>query len=243
MDTAVYLVDRLKAGQFTRVVAFGSSNTERRVPGMHWFDCFELACRNTFGPHTACINSGRGGDTTVDLLARFERDCLAYRPEVVFITIGGNDSNPEKKLSVEAFRKNLMEVVGRVQALGGRAVLQTYYGCDLANMDPRHAAAFPQMMETVRAVGQEKGCLVIDHLARWEHLQHSAYSVYRGLMLDPMHINYTGNLAMGLDLARRFGLKLPEDLYFREARALQALMDALENGDREDAESRRGREG
>ena len=44
---------RFKAGLKTRILAFGSSNTERLVPGMHWFDVFDLAVHNTYG----CIHT------------------------------------------------------------------------------------------------------------------------------------------------------------------------------------------
>src|SRR4051812_11983573 len=109
-------LNRLKAGSFTRVVAFGSSNTERRIAGMHWFDCLELACRNTYGPITSFINSGRGGDSTIDLLNRMERDCLNHQPHLAFITVGGNDSNPKKNISLATYRDNLRQIVRRLQA-------------------------------------------------------------------------------------------------------------------------------
>ena len=39
----------LSKGEFIRVVAFGASNTQRYMPGMHWFDCVEMGFKNRFG--------------------------------------------------------------------------------------------------------------------------------------------------------------------------------------------------
>ena len=33
----------------TRIVAFGSSNTDRRITGMHWLDWLDLGIKQTFG--------------------------------------------------------------------------------------------------------------------------------------------------------------------------------------------------
>lgn len=227
IDTAAFLTERLKAGQFTRVVAFGSSNTERRIAGMHWFDCFELACRSTFGPHLCCINSGRGGDTTGDLLTRIERDCLAHRPHIAFITIGGNDSNPDRAMTPAAYRDNLANIVRQLQAADIRPVLQTYYAIDAVNMYPQHGPTFNLMMEAMRELSRQTGCLLIDHLMRWERLRHNCYDIYRSLLQDPLHLNAAGNLVVGMDIARTFAAKLPDEPYFQQARITQALLDRL----------------
>jgi len=194
---------------------------------MHWFDCFELACRNTLGHQIACINSGNGGDSTVDLLRRIERDCLAHHPDIAFITIGGNDSHPNNGISVTAYRDNLRHIIRQIQACDCHPVVQTYYACDLAAMPPPQAAAFVEMMEAARELSCELACMLIDHLTRWQRLQKSHSDSYRGLMLDAMHVNGTGNLVLGLDIARAFSLSLPDDPYFHDARTTQALLDEL----------------
>lgn len=47
------------------------------------------ACYPEIGLHI--INAGIGGNTSSDLLARFERDVLSYEPDWVSICIGIND--------------------------------------------------------------------------------------------------------------------------------------------------------
>lgn len=227
MNTVESFLKKFRADEFMRVVAFGSSNTERRLVGMHWFDCFELACRTQVGPHIASINSGKGGDSTRELLARIERDCLAHRPDLVFITVGGNDSNPGKEMSRDEYKANLKNIISQIQSIGAAPVLQTYYAFDLEKMDPQHGENFISMMQAVRETAKETDCMLIDHLARWEPLRQRCVNVYRRLLCDALHTNPTGNIVLGLDIARAFGLELPDDAYFREGRGIQALLDIL----------------
>jgi lysophospholipase L1-like esterase len=191
---------------------------------MHWFDCFDLACRNTYGAVLSCINSGRGGDTTRDLITRIDRDCLFYQPPLVFLTIGGNDA---WRLSVSEFRSNLQAIVGSLQSAGSVVALQTYYSVDLVELGDDFATTFLPMMDTVREIGEETGCTVIDHLVRWEPLRLTQYEKYRSLMADAMHVNEIGNIVLGLDIARAFGVSVPTDPYFAAALECQATMDNL----------------
>ena len=141
---------RLRAGQKTRFLAFGSSNTERILPGMHWFDVFDLAVGNTYGRIHHCINTGIGGHTSKDLLDRFEEDAAFYKPHMVFITVGGNDSNPDRKLSEEQFTYNLQELHRRFWRMGTAVVFQTYYAPICENCPDAHMEKFYRYMDIIR---------------------------------------------------------------------------------------------
>ena len=65
-------LERFATGKKSRILAFGSSNTEHYLPGLHWFVCFELAVKSKYGRGHTCINTGIGGNITRDLLERFE---------------------------------------------------------------------------------------------------------------------------------------------------------------------------
>lgn len=220
---------RLKMHEFTRFLAFGSSNTQRFIPGMHWFDCLDLAATNTFGPYHAAINRGIGGETAADLLGRFERDCVLFQPHIVIVTVGGNDSNPERKTGRDAFHTNLTRVVQRIRDVGAEPVLQTYYAADITAMDAAYARTFTEFMGIIRTVAGENDIMLIDHNSRWERLRTERYDVYKRIMMDALHVNETGNLLLGADIVRAFNMHLPEHPYFREARALQAVLDMLGN--------------
>ncbi len=221
------LADRAAAGLHTRVVAFGSSNTERRLPGMHWLDVFELAYKATHGRVFTCINTGRGGDTAGQLLERMERDCLDYRPNVALVTVGGNDANPERGIAPETYAARLTEIVRRLQAAGCVPVLQTYYAADRAKLPPAFAENLERNMELVRTVACRTGAYLVDHLKRWEVLRQRYYPVFSALLVDPLHLNEAGNLLLGFDVAGAFGLQVPDHPHLREARATHALLNTL----------------
>ena len=221
---------KLAEKQHITLEAFGSSNTQRRLPGMTWFDYVELGFKLKYG--NGCgnfINTGIGGDTTCMMLERFDRDVLTYKPDVVIITAGGNDSNPERNVSHEQYRANLLEFHRRITAYGGEVIYQTYYACRQELQTPETARRMDRNMEIVREVAAETGSFLQDNYKRWNRLRDRFPSVYALLMRDVLHVNADGNAIMGIDLLRNFGIDLPEE-FARECKIGylgQALLDAL----------------
>jgi lysophospholipase L1-like esterase len=86
---------RLKAGDTLRVVAVGSSSTSglgvfsgsATYPEMMRRELMALKA----GARVESINSGRIGERIPGTVARFERDVLAYRPDLVVWQLGTND--------------------------------------------------------------------------------------------------------------------------------------------------------
>lgn len=223
---------KIERGELQRILAFGSSNTQRLFCGMHWFDCLELGLVHRYaGRNHRCINTGIGGHTTADLLARFDEDAAFYKPHLAIITIGGNDCHPDSGIDDAAYRANLLELHRRFSALACAVVFQTYYAFDAPRSDSR-IDHFYRTMQIVREVAAESESLLIDHLTRWERLRTDDEAEYRKLMHDPFHVNRFGNMVMGLDLARAFDLPLGQDdpAYWDFPLRTQARMDALEAG-------------
>jgi lysophospholipase L1-like esterase len=229
LDKISDLEARFMRGERTRIVAFGSSNTDRRIHGLHWFDWLDLGIKQTYGRVAHSINAGTGGDTTRDLLRRWETDVALYRPHAVLVTIGGNDANPEKDLGADEYRANLHILVQRIRDLGAVPILQTYYAADLAGLGEPHASSFQRNMQIIREVASAEGCELVDHHIRWERVRLQHPQVFAGLMIDALHTNPLGNATMGLDLIRKFGVHLDPDqqAFTAAARGIQALMDAL----------------
>jgi len=220
---------RFGRGERTRVLAFGSSNTERFLPGMHWFDCFELAIQQKYWRVLTCVNTGIGGDTTRGLLARFEEDAALFQPHLAFVTVGGNDCNPDTDLSPKAFAANLRELHQRFTALGCGVVFQTYYAPNPDGVEPVRFKNFHHYMDLLREAAAATGACLIDHLRRWEALRLAEPQKYLQLMRDGFHVNPRGNKVLGVDIARRFGAELgAADLdCWGEALVVQGIMDRL----------------
>lgn len=226
------IIKHLQAGKKTRILAYGSSNTERFQTGIHWVECLELGLRERYGKIATTINTGICGDTSNGLLERFEDDAAFYKPHVAFITIGGNDSAPDNNISAEKFEANLRELYERFRELGTEVIFQTYYAPMIHFNDPGRYENFQKFSDIVRLVAKSTGSHMIDHLKRWELLRDTYYDKYLPLMLDCFHLNERGNCLMGVDIARHFGAQLTNcnQTFWGEPLYLQSLMDKLEEG-------------
>lgn len=153
MNVPEKIIQRLEARKRTRILLFGSSNTQRRLFGMTWGDCLELALIKTYGTGLAVmINTGIGGHSSRDLLDRFDEDAAFYKPHLVFITVGGNDAfhSATNAITPRVFEANLRELHARFAALRTLVIFQTYYAFDRDRLDPRLHDLFLEYMEVVR---------------------------------------------------------------------------------------------
>ena len=238
------IIELLKsAEEKTRIVTFGSSNTERpRNIGnaQNWVDWLDLGIRCHYGRGHTTINTGLSGETSREMLARFDSDVEFYKPHILFITCGGNDCNPAKDLSLEEYRNNLRAMIKRANALPSCiTILQTYYSADLGGMNESTdtdydnktiANQFPIYMQAVREVAEETNCLLIDHLKRWEPLRLSDVVRYRTMMFDLMHMSSLGHTVFALDILRHFGAEIvaPWIETCKDAIAVQSWFDGHE---------------
>jgi lysophospholipase L1-like esterase len=82
-----------------KIVFLGNSLTEGSYGGS-----YVKALRDKYPQHEL-INSGKGGNTVLNLLDRLENDALAHNPDGVFVMAGGNDaisySQPKTRIYYE----------------------------------------------------------------------------------------------------------------------------------------------
>lgn len=219
-----------------RILMYGSSNTEHIFSGMHWSEVFDFAIKSAYGRVHRTINCGIGGDTSQGLLGRFSYDAEFYKPHMVFITIGGNDSNPDRKISPDDFRNNLLELHKRFTAINCKVFFQTYYAADkLKILNQWYYDRFMLNMQITREVAEETGSGLVDHNKRWERFRVAHPAHYKRLMKDAMHVNYRGNMVMGIDMGRKFGVEVDHsDVtdFWDEAFEVVEMMDKLEAEDK-----------
>ena len=197
-------VERFEKSEHFIVVALGASNTERYMPSVHWMDVLEVGLRVRFGRKFHMIGSGISGNNTREALARFDRDVTFFKPDLVIVTLGGNDCStlPEKHVPPEEYRANLEEIGRRIEALNAIPVFQTYYKADLEAMPPEQSRGFVRNMEIVRETANEHQWNLVDNYAVFDRVDPVVHR-YK-LMLDPMHTNEAGNLLIGAELLRHF---------------------------------------
>ena len=107
--------DNLSAGQ--KIIAFGDSLTYGT--GASSGKDYPSQLSNLVS--RPVINAGVPGDTTDSALERLERDVLAYSPDMVLITLGGNDL--KNGIDAETAFNNLKMIVNLIQSQGARVVI------------------------------------------------------------------------------------------------------------------------
>lgn len=216
-----------------RIVAVGSSNTERagHSDGQYnWFDWLDLALREVHGRQHHSINVGVSGETSAELIARFDDAVAVYQPHLVLLTVGGNDADPQRAVDRDTYYRQLLQLVQRIKALpDSLCVLQTYYSPIAEDLDTEYVKRFHEYMQLVRDVAAEESIALIDNLQRWERLRSSDPRRHRLLMRDPLHVNPLGNMLWGMDVARCLGVDVARVMrpWCAEALALQSRIDQL----------------
>ena len=231
---------RIEANENVHVLALGSSNTEHFMVGAHWFDYVNMGFMHTFRRWTddrscvdnpaLCLNAGTSNNTTEELLKRFDRDVAPFKPDLMILTAGINDANPNRNVTTLMLKNNLIELRKRVNSWGGDVLFLTYYSCDkekLAETAPKWAENYEIYNDVIREVA---GDYLNDNYLRWERLRKYDVKSYRLLMRDPLHVNPVGNAIIGLDLLRLLNLILPDENlpWIRGGVFARTCMDLLE---------------
>ena len=138
-----------------RVVFMGDSITDAWGRG-----------RGVFFPGKPYVNRGISGQTTPQMLVRFQQDVIALQPKVVVILAGTNDVAGNTGPSTpEMIQDNLMSMVELAQSNGIRVVLASILPA--ANypwkpeIDPK--AEISALNGWMRATCAQKGCVYLDY--------------------------------------------------------------------------------
>lgn len=161
-------------------------------------------------------NSGISGNTSRDLLARWERDVVSLDPDWVSICIGVNDvwrmyDSPaitDAQVFPEEYRSNLTSmlesVCGKVK---GVFLLSPYYMED--NRADLMRAKMDEYVEICRELSEKYGCIFVDLQAMFDRYLKHRHSSY--LAWDRVHPNQVASHM----IAREFLKKCDFD-YYRE---------------------------
>ncbi|PID46867.1 MAG: hypothetical protein CSB47_01925 [Proteobacteria bacterium] len=98
------------------------------------------------------INKGVGGNSSAQMLARFDRDVAAKNPDVVWLIAGTNDYY--RDVSVEDFTNNMRSLIEKINAIGAKAIVidssvaPLMWGSDeLTQLSHEYAAAVARLLE------------------------------------------------------------------------------------------------
>lgn len=148
------------------------------------------------------INRGIGGDTIVDLLHRWERDALQYKPDYLSVKIGINDvnrylsNNNSDLLSVEEYEKNFRKILSQTK--------EKLPNCKLLIISPfylsesEYEEAYPskvvkevkKYIEVARKISEEFSAAFLNTNEMFlEHLKYRHYFTFGN---ECVHPNETG---------------------------------------------------
>ena len=210
-----------------RIIAFGSSNTElhwHSLGHFNWFSWLTASFREWIGRHITTINQGINGETVNDLLKRLDRDVIDFKPNITFITIGGNDAN--SGMPLDEYRTSLEDIIDKLVNIDCLPILQTYY-CPIYEEMSETFQKFPEYMEIKRTISSERKIPLIDQYKYFSVLYQNEKNTYSELMLDGLHVNPIGNAIMGLIACRSFSLPDPVFLDIKFENEVQFYLDKM----------------
>ena len=157
----------LSAGQ--RIIAFGDSLTY----GTGASNGKDYPSQLSEMISRPVINAGVPGDTTASALKRLEKDVLAYSPDIVLITLGGNDL--KNGVRADAAFDNLKMIVNLIHNQGARVIIG---GLSIPFRDRGFGKGFKKLAD-------ETGAVLIPNILE-------GIMGNRKLMSDPIHPNDAG---------------------------------------------------
>lgn len=150
---------------------------------------------------TRVTNAGISGNTSRDLLARFDRDVVSLNPDWVSVCIGINDvwrqfdcpAIPDGHVMPEEYRNNVEEMILKVKdKVKGIFILSPYY--IESNHDDFMRKRMNEYVEISKELAEKHGCRFVDFQKVFEDyckIRHSAY-----LAWDRVHPNQVGSMLM-----------------------------------------------
>ena len=184
-----------------RIVCFGDS-----VTGVYYHTGGERAYTDMLGialrrlhpkADVSMINAGISGHTTANVLARIDEDVIAHRPDLVTVMFGLNDM---VKLPIEAYRKNLTEIVRRCRAAGAGVILCTPNA--IVSTDARPVEKLVRYCEVVREVAAEREVPLCDSYAEFEAMADRDRDAWLMTLSGEIHPNMAGHKAIAEQIAR-----------------------------------------
>ncbi len=118
------------------------------------------------------VNAGIGGNNTVDLLNRIDKDCLSYHPKLTILMGGTNDMNSIKHVPLGQYRQNLTQLISKIKDSGSEVLLMTILPAYEPYLLTRHPAAFylpegvagrrKQVNDVIKAVAEKNEIHLLD---------------------------------------------------------------------------------
>lgn len=170
------------------------------------------------------LNAGISGHKSTDMIARFQRDVLDKKPDLLTISVGVNDvwhgfydNHPNgdgpRGVKLEDYKKNVESMVSQAEKQGIKVVMlsTTVIYEDLKNRENAKVAGYNAAL---RDIAKRHNLTFVDFQKPFQNL----IKTYRNttgardnlLTVDGVHMNTTGNKVMAYSILAGLGIS-PED--------------------------------
>ena len=163
----------------------------------------ERELRKTY-PDARVINSGIGGNTSSQMLARLDQDVLWRHPQVTLVMTGLNDAEyidpgpvlrDEPRVALNVFADTLRQIIRRVREAGGQVLLLTpnpmtgkYPYASQGYYKEHDISALESYAASIRSVALETHTDLVDVYAAWIQIPD-----YERFLPDGVHPNREGH--------------------------------------------------
>ncbi|MGE5539685.1 MAG: SGNH/GDSL hydrolase family protein [Gemmatimonas sp.] len=138
-----------------RIVAIGSSSTEgagATGPEASYPAVLARELSQRFpGARISVFNKGIGGERITQMMARFDRDVMELRPDLVIFQVGTNEATAND--AILQFQASLIDGIQKLRARGIDIILMSPQFAPRMNVRSNHLL----YVETVRAVSEREG--------------------------------------------------------------------------------------
>jgi len=188
------------------------------------------------GVDTVPIPAGIGGHTTVDMLARLDRDVISKKPVWMTLNSGINDT---PRMEPAEFGANLAKIMDRATAAGIKVILLNTTLGDGENLTSPETLKRLRFCEEFKKLATERHLILVDlNTAMVKAVTELSKDGTKGLKLtyDGTHLNGLGNQIIAGEILRALGVpkatlatlhKRWDDYPFSQGRPTASVNDYL----------------
>jgi len=193
--------DRLKDGKLLEIVAVGSSSTvglwEFR-PATTYPDVMRREIlRLQSNAKISVTNSGRVGDTIPDNVARFERDVLSFKPDLILWQLGTNDIAWGGQAD-DQLKNKIVQGIHSLKASGADVILMDLQYTPMVLASPYYS----RMQEIISEVAQQERIGLFSRFALMRKSIDAGVPPSALVSWDRLHNSTEGYDCIGRALAR-----------------------------------------
>ena len=126
-----------------KICAFGDSLTYAGYTQKSWVNLLRKYLKTTISQDIELINLGINGNTSEDILKRFQKECKSINPEIIVFAYGINDSSyilekTQHLVDIENFEKNTKELIKQAKEFTDKVIFIGLVLGDDTQLKPYH---------------------------------------------------------------------------------------------------------